>query len=157
VRGDLADAGPRQRAADFVWSDEANEMLKEKYALGISVTRIAREMGCSRDGVAMQVYRLKLPTPALPAPVEKPVEEPKIRIGSMTTLPPIPGVSDLPVTAQPVFPRRRGCEFPLWPHGARPDHRSCDAPRLFGQPYCAKHQAICTNGRGSVIKWPVNA
>jgi hypothetical protein len=148
----------RQRPGDFIWDDAAIETLKEKYAAGTSVTRIAHEMGCSRDGVVMTIFRQNFP-PRPPAPVAPPVEDSKIRNRATTTLPPLPALDgEAETVVDPrllAFDRRRGCEWPLWSHTARqPTHEYCGLPRVTGRPYCWKHSIESSSGRATSIKLP---
>ncbi|SVC20989.1 uncharacterized protein METZ01_LOCUS273843 [marine metagenome] len=36
---------------------------------------------------------------------------------------------------------RRGCHWPMWPHGNHPTHEYCDEKRSQGSSYCAEHRA----------------
>ena len=40
-------------------------------------------------------------------------------------------------------PDGKGCVFPLWRHGDRPNHLYCGAVKRGDGPYCAQHAAIC--------------
>jgi hypothetical protein len=41
-----------------------------------------------------------------------------------------------------------GCRFPLWPHGAKPDHRYCGREQRPGSAYCQPHHARCFDAIG---------
>ena len=42
-----------------------------------------------------------------------------------------------------VEPRpRKGCNWPMWPHGEKPNHEYCGEQRAQGSSYCAKHRAM---------------
>lgn len=37
---------------------------------------------------------------------------------------------------------RRGCQWPMWPHSARPNHEYCGARCRPESSYCEKHYAL---------------
>lgn len=37
---------------------------------------------------------------------------------------------------------RRGCVWPMWPHGDKPNHEYCGQRKLSGSPYCAAHRKM---------------
>ena len=38
--------------------------------------------------------------------------------------------------------RHKGCYWPMWKHGDRPNHEYCGERREPGSSYCAKHRAM---------------
>ncbi len=38
------------------------------------------------------------------------------------------------------FKPRRGCLWPMWPHGSRPNHEYCGDRRALDSSYCDKHK-----------------
>ena len=37
---------------------------------------------------------------------------------------------------------RRGCLWPMWPHGDKPNHQYCGDKRSPGSSYCEHHKAM---------------
>jgi hypothetical protein len=154
----VANSRPRHRPGDFDWTDEAVADLKRRYALGHATTRIAFEMGCSRDGVVSKIARTDMPprlSPPEPAPVVPLL--PRIKVGSLMTLPPLAaaapqGALDAPLERAATRGRSR-CEFPLWSHTVRPTFAFCDAPRARGS-YCEEHAALCCSATPTPIRIP---
>lgn len=117
---------------------------------GTPTAEIARTVGAPSKSALIGYSRRagwpRRPNPSKPKPV--------------TVKPPVPpkhGQRSPAARTLTHVPPARTCQWPLWPHGARPETpRFCDAPALPGRSWCLVHkrQVFCGRARLSVpLTW----
>lgn len=112
------------------WTDERVSDLRRLWKDGLSITQIGARIGVSRNAVAGKAMRLGLPARGEYAARTKRARRPQI-VGKLSAA---------------SFPSRGQCEWPLWPHKAKPGHPKygtfCCKATEEGATYCAEHAVI---------------
>lgn len=144
------------------WTDDDKAKARKMWGEGAPTKDIGAALGREKNSVIGMARREGFPprpspigvTGLLPAPRPRTKDLPR----GQRRPPPPPKPEPLRLVATPVPallpvepetprppPRMRptsACCWPLWPHGARPDMRFCDARAPAGRPYCAEHHAL---------------
>lgn len=133
------------------WTEQQIEQLRALWAEGLSTAEIGRRMGISKNAVVGKAHRLNLPSrpspirrsakPSSPRPATVPraVSAAVAAAAVVTPLTPRPSAPPPPPRPAP----RLGNTACCWPIGepGKTGFRFCDAPALYGKPYCAEHAA----------------
>ena len=132
---------------DFHWTLPAMQKLSELWAEGHSGAEIGRRLGVSKNSVLGKAHRLRLPSRPSPITGDRKPRRPHIYRAVGPTLPALKSVV-IPERAPsaiiaPAF-SLHPCRWPMWPHGAMPNHQYCGDRSLRGRPYCVAHAAKAT-------------
>lgn len=115
------------------WSEARIGRFEILVAEGKSHSEIAAIMKVSKSNISQRMlkhgHRRSSPIPIAPKPAPPPV--PKY-------------VSTMPPYQPPQTFASPTCCFPLWPHGAVPTQKFCDAVSVLGQSWCPEHLRVVT-------------
>lgn len=142
------------------WSEERIQQLRALWDTGLSASKIARQLGLSKNGVVGKAHRLKLPGRPSPinmrgqrlSPMERRAQ--KLAAALVECRPPrAEEPQALPTAAEPAYRLRWGrprpkariaaCQFIEADKEHYTDADKCGAAALEHSAYCAHHHARC--------------